>query len=101
MELSCHNQIVLLLPTVIVSGDLKKVGEKINDNQLFALKIIEGVNQMYQVSTGKIIDNSLHVELASGIEVIFPVDGDIQVLLGSLRLVYAKVESLRVKQVQD
>jgi hypothetical protein len=84
---------ILTIPTLITSENLKNVGEKTNNNQLFALKLIEGVYEMYQVNTGKMIDNSLTVELVSGIEVIFPIDGDIQVLLGSLRLVYAKIES--------
>lgn len=84
---------ILTIPTLTTSENLKDVGEKINDNQLFALKLIEGVYEMYQVNTGNMIDNSLTVELSSGIEVIFPIDGDIQVLLGSLRLVFAKIES--------
>jgi len=79
-----------ILPTVIVLGNLKKVGEIVDTNHLFALKLIQGVYEMYQINTGKIIDNSLVVELPEGIEVIFPIDGDIQVLLGSLRLVYSK-----------
>lgn len=84
---------VSIIPTLTISENLKNIGEKINNNQLFALKLIEGVYEMYQVNIGNIIDNSLTVELTSGIKVIFPIDGDTQVLLGSLRLVYAKIES--------
>lgn len=82
-----------ILPTVMVFGNLKKVGEEVEVDHLFALNLIQGVNEMYQVSVGKVEDNSLVVEVPSGIKVIFPMDGDVQVLLGSLRLVYGKIES--------
>ncbi len=81
------------LPTVLFSGNLKKIGEKIDADQLFALKLMRGVNDMYQINSGVITDNSLVVELPSSIKVIFPLDGDTQVLLGSLRLVYGKIEA--------
>lgn len=81
------------LPEVDVTGNLKKDGETIDQEQLFALNLISGVNEMYQVRVGQIQDNTLVVELPMGIRVIFPLNGDSQVLLGSLRLIYSKIES--------
>lgn len=81
------------LPTLIITGNLKKVGEEIDTNQSFALKLIQGINDMYQINTGTVVDNSLVVELPTSIKVLFPLDGDTQILLGSLRVVYTKVES--------
>ena len=46
---------------------------------------------MYQVATGK-MDADLTVELASGVTVIFPVEGDSDALLGALRLIYTKIQ---------
>ncbi len=86
------------LPTVIVTGNLEKVGDVIDQKHLFALNLIEGVNQMYQTNVGKIIDNSLVVELPAGIKVRFPLSGDSQILLGSLRLVYGRIESGEQKE---
>jgi len=81
------------LPEIDLTGNLKKVGEIIDQDQLFALNLISGVNEMYQVRTGEIQDNTLVVELPSGIKVIFPLNGDSQVLLGSLRLIYSKIQN--------
>ncbi len=79
------------LPILIITGNLKKIGEVVEANQLFALKLIQGVNDMYQVRMGTIIDNTLVVELPADIKVIFPLDGDADILLGSLRVIYAKI----------
>ncbi|HTK03622.1 MAG TPA: hypothetical protein VL401_02525 [Alphaproteobacteria bacterium] len=79
------------LPSVSVLGNLKKVGEIVDQKHLFALNLMQGVNQMYQIDNGKIEDDSLVVELPPSIKVIFPLSGDSQILLGSLRLVYSKV----------
>lgn len=79
------------LPTVISLSDFKKVGEKVDENILFALNIISGVNDIYQINVGKIENDSLLVDMASGIRVIFPLEGDYKVLLGSLRLIYTKI----------
>lgn len=69
-----------VLPTVIQNG------QKVN---LTALRLIEGVYLMYQVTKGEVVNDSLVVELPSGKSVIFPLEGDTEVLLGSLRLIYS------------
>jgi hypothetical protein len=46
---------------------------------------------MYQVGQSSIQDGSLLVELPGQIRVIFPLEGDSEILLGSLRLIYSKV----------
>lgn len=72
------------LPLVIQQG---------SEPNLFALNLIKGVYEMYNVSVGKVVDDSLTVELPGGIKVIFPLEGDSEVLLGSLRLIYTKITS--------
>ncbi len=80
-----------VLPTIAVDGGLPNAGQNISSTYLFALKIATGINQMYQVSASSIVDGSLHVELPGQIRVIFPLDGDNETLLGSLRLIYSKL----------
>ena len=82
-----------VLPQVQVAGDLPKVGEKVSNEILFALHLQSGVFDMYQIRIGEIVENRLTVVLPSQIKVIFPLQGDVDILLGSLRLVYAKIES--------
>ncbi len=79
------------LPEVLTKPTPRIQGQKVLDQELFSLKIVRGVYEMYQVSTGVLNDN-LTVELGSGIKVIFPVQGDSDALLGALRLIYTKIQ---------
>ncbi len=85
------------LPTVIVNEKLKNVGEKVSDRDLFSLKLINGVFNMYQVNFGDIRDDSLVVELPSDLTVIFPLEESIErdsdFYLGVLRLIVTKIET--------
>lgn len=81
------------LPKVEITDALPKPGEKVSDDEMSALKIIAGVFDMYQVSNAEISEKSLVIDLPGQIRVLFPLGGDSQVLLGALRLIYAKVTS--------
>ncbi len=85
------------LPTVKDINRTYKPGEDVNSSDLFALKLIEGVYEMYQVKDGFVENDSLVVELPSQIKVLFPLSGDRDLILGSLRLVYSKVVSAEEK----
>lgn len=75
------------LPYVEINSSFPNVGEKVSEENLFALKIISGVYSAYQIESGKIQNESLLVELKNGIRVIFPLEGDKDLLLGALRVV--------------
>jgi hypothetical protein len=79
------------LPMIEVADSLKKIGEEVDKKYLFALNLISGVNEMYQVRYGMIANDALTVDIPHGLRVIFPLEGDSEVLLGGLRLIYAKV----------
>ncbi len=79
------------LPMVEVADSLKKIGEEVDRKNLFALNLISGINEMYQVRYGMIANDALTVDIPHGLRVIFPLEGDSEVLLGGLRLIYAKV----------
>lgn len=81
------------LPRVLVSTNLPKPGENIGQTNLKAMKLIEGVFEMYQVAIGAVDNTSLTVDIPGQVRVIFPLDQDTQVLLGSLRLVYTKISA--------
>lgn len=68
-----------------------KVGESVGETNLFALKLSSGVYTMYQVTTAEVRDNNLLVDLPGRIRVLFPLEGEPEVLLGSLRLIYSKI----------
>ncbi len=79
-------------PILIKDNAQNEIGRKIDDTDLTALKLIRGVQEMYQVNSGTLVDGTLLVDLPRGIRVIFPLSGvDTELVLGSLRLVYSKV----------
>ena len=81
------------LPVINTDKELPKEGQNIGNTELFALNLATGVYQMYQVREFLLQEASLLVELPSQIRVIFPLDGDARILLGSLRLIYSKIQS--------
>ena len=81
------------LPAIIITDNLPKVGQNIGTANLFALNLARGIYQMYQIRETSIQSGSLLVELPGQIRVIFPLDGDSDILLGSLRLIYSKIQS--------
>lgn len=81
------------LPYLIVNDSPPNVGEAISGETFFALEVLYGVFSAYQVREGKIEDESLVIELSQGPKVIFPLEGEKEVLLGSLRLVLSKLNN--------
>lgn len=81
-----------VLPLIVMDGNLPGVGQNLENADLFALNLARGLNQMYQINTFTITDASLLVELPGQIRVIFPLEGDKNSLLGSLRLIYSKIQ---------
>lgn len=84
------------LPTIEVQEELKFPGEVISDKNLFASKILLGLNKMYQVTSGKIENDNLTFVLPNGMNLIFDTSDDYNeasILLGALRLIESKLES--------
>ena len=79
------------LPVITLEEDLPGVGQNISQANLFALNLAVGTYQMYQIRESVVQDGSLLVELPGQIRVIFPLEGDSEILLGSLRLIYSKL----------
>lgn len=78
----------------VVAGDYDpKVGEFVSPQILFALNLQEGVLNLYGVNTGIINRNTLVVELKDQVRVTFPLQGDVEILLGSLRVIYTRIQS--------
>jgi cell division septal protein FtsQ len=81
------------LPTVETSEPVANVGEKVTDENLFALELVDDIYSAYQVQTGKIENGSLTIEVKEGLEAIFPLEGDRQVLVGSLALILTRLNT--------
>lgn len=81
------------LPVLLTTEPPPNVGEIISDKTFFALEILYGMFSSYQVREGVIEDESLVIELSQGPRVIFPLEGEKEILLGSLMLVLSKLNN--------
>ena len=85
------------LPTLVVNNYQNQIGSKISDTELFSLKIIEKVAWLYSVKVGSLENNlpaqagELLITLKEGVLVHFPLEGDIDTLVGSLRLIFSRL----------
>ena len=84
------------LPQLVVDSAPGNVGEKVSDENLFAMQIVSDLFSFYQVREGKVSEGNLQVELKGKIRVIFPLEGDRSVLISSLELVLKKYEDVGV-----
>jgi len=93
------------LPTLFLPGQHPQVGKKVKEGEHFALEIIYDIYPLYQVKRSEIANLSLHVFFEDGLEIIFPLEGDKEVLLGSLNLILARLrgveEEPRIEGVND
>jgi hypothetical protein len=81
------------LPLLEISSNPPNVGEKVDSGQLFALEIISSLYSSYSVKEGKLVEGRLEVELPDGYTAIFPLEGDREVLLGSLEIILSRLKS--------
>ncbi|MEK7536693.1 MAG: hypothetical protein AAB559_02885 [Patescibacteria group bacterium] len=93
------------LPTLKKDGDNLVVAEKINEKDKFALSIISGLTYLYSINSGNIINNELKVISNEGIIIRFPLEGDKDVLLGSLRLIFSRLndgtKGIRIEDTKE
>lgn len=93
------------LPFIEIDEKPPNVGEKIKIDSLFALNVLYDIFVSYNVKVGKIKDSSLIIEIEPNLSVIFPLEGDREVLVGSLvtildRLKEAEKESkIEVREI--
>ncbi|HLD91880.1 MAG TPA: hypothetical protein VI795_00625 [Patescibacteria group bacterium] len=93
------------LPVLVSSDFNKNIGDEVDDIHLFALKIIEKNAWLYSVKTGVLENNELKITLKEGVIVHFPLEGDIDELIGSLRLIFSRLndegEGIRMEDIRE
>ena len=80
------------LPLVEIEGNPPNVGDKIDSGQLFALELIYSLSSNHGIREGKIVEGRFEAEV-EGYTVVFPLQGDRAVLLGSLELILSRLKS--------
>ena len=93
------------LPTIETDGELPEVGEEVDEKLLFAAEIIYDMFSLYGIDKGAITEDSLELEGANGITIRFPLEGDRQVLVGSLVLIISRLntpdEITRIEEIAE
>lgn len=81
------------LPAVETENTPPDVGNKVPEKELFSLRLMSDLYEFYQVSEGKMEKDGLTIELGTGERVIFPLEGDRQVLIASLSVILSKLNN--------
>lgn len=90
------------LPYVEGDNNAYSIGQKIGEETVFALGLLDYLDYLYQTKRARIENGSLHIELEDGTRVIFPLGGNEKQLVGSLRLVLSQKEtSLSGKTIRE
>lgn len=91
------------LPFVQIGDNLPNPGDKLDDRLNFALGLSKDMSFLYPGTAATIVNESLEVKLSEGPTVIFPLDGDRELLVGSARFVISKLmtgqENLRIDNI--
>lgn len=90
---------------ILVNDVTYVVGQKISDKDMFALTLLEKVGIINIVTTAEVKKETLEVKIDNMILVKFPIEGDIDVLAGSLRLIFSRLneqaQGIRMENVHE
>jgi cell division protein FtsQ len=91
------------LPVLVSNVDLS-LGGRLDDNHLFALKLIEKISFLYTIVSNTIENNELKI-LTTEKLVRLPLEGDVDLLVGSLRLIFSRLneasQGIRMEDVAE
>jgi len=90
------------LPRLFTTGQIPNVGDRVDQKHLFALDILYRMFAFYQVQEGNMEESYMETKLKNGPKVIFPLEGDEDILIASLQLILARLnresEGIRINE---
>jgi hypothetical protein len=93
------------LPVIIKDGPTLKIGENISGKDKFFLEIVEKVAWLYSVKTGTVEKEELRITLKEGVLVRFPSEGNVDSLIGGLRLIFSRLndgsQGIRMEDIKE
>lgn len=87
------------LPIVFTQRSGMSKGESLSGSELFALNLVSDMYKNFRINKSELNGESLIVELDDGIKVIFPTEGERQVLMGSVILIYNDIKKAEVSKL--
>lgn len=79
------------LPYIQDASQTPSIGSKIGDNVIFSTNILNYLLALYSVNKGSLYADRIEFIVPNGPVVIFPLNGDKEVLVGSLRLILENI----------
>jgi len=79
------------VPVVKIKNNLPYLGEYVSKKQHFALDLIYGIYYFYQIKEGLLEDDYMQVQFSNDVKVMFPLEGDRDVILGGLKLILSRL----------
>lgn len=93
------------LPLLIRDDAQYKISDNISATDRFALDLTEKVAWLYSTDSGRVEGKELKIVLNEGKIVRFPLEGDSDFLVGSLRLIFSRLneekEGIRMNDIQE
>lgn len=93
------------LPKISVDNIELEIGKKISEREMFAVEILNYMSFLFSVNEGKIEKNDLKFVTSGGINIIFPTEGDTNLLVGSVRLIFSRLndetEGIRMNEIRE
>lgn len=93
------------LPIIKIDDPKLDVGNQIKENQKFAIEILNNMTFLYSINEGQIEKNSLIFKNTEGVTIIFPTEGNVNLLIGSLRLIISRLndeaEGIRMNEIAE
>lgn len=93
------------LPVVKVDNLNMEVGQQLNNQNKFALDILNYLTYLYSIDEGIIENESFKVKNTEGVDIIFPLEGDLEFLIGGLRLIFSRLndesEGIRMNDIRE
>lgn len=92
------------LPVLEAAEAPPQVGEKVSEQRLFALKLLSDMYEYYQIKEAREDGDGLYFEMDGSKQVIYPLEGDRQILIASLAVILTRLNaddsSTRIENVE-
>ena len=93
------------LPNIKVESLELEIGKEISEREKFAVEILNNLSFLYTINEGQLEKGSLKFVSQEGVNIIFPTEGDVSFLVGSLRLIFSRLndetEGIRMNEIRE
>jgi hypothetical protein len=93
------------LPVIKIDTGELEIGKVVDEKFKFALSILDNLSFLYFVKEGLFDKSSLRFVSQEGVNIIFPVEGEVDLLVGSLRIIFSRLndetEGIRMNEIRE